>query len=98
LANVTGGKTAGATIDDWERDFAAARSTYRGQRAWRIMLAVRKVYGVMAHGTWKQRVSLLWWIPGFLLGRSSGLEEYDLKFPDPTSYVNRNPDEKRGSE
>jgi hypothetical protein len=96
LANVTGGKTAGATIDEWERDFAAARSTYRGQRAWRMMLAVRKVYDVLARGTWKQRVSLLWWIPGFLLGRSSGLEEYDLKFPDPAAYLDRSSCNKRG--
>ena len=97
--NTTGGKTAGVTtqaIDAWERDFAGAVSTYRGQRAWRIMLAVRKVYDVMARGTWKQRVSLLWWIPGFLLGRSSGLEEYDLKFPEPAVYFKRKPDSKGG--
>ena len=60
--------------------------------------AVRKVYDVLARGTWKQRVSLLWWIPGFLLGRSSGLEEYELKFPDPAEYVDRSSDNKRGSE
>jgi hypothetical protein len=85
-------------IGEWERDFAGALSTYRRQRAWKIMLAVRKVYDVLARGTWKQRASLLWWIPGFLLGRTSGLEEYDLKFPDPTMYVNRNSGDKRGSE
>jgi hypothetical protein len=73
-------------IDAWERDFAAAMSTYRGQRAWKIMLAVRRVYDILTRGTWKHRVSLLWWIPGFLLGRSSGLTEYDLKFPDPAVY------------
>jgi hypothetical protein len=73
-------------IDAWERDFAGAVSTYRGQRAWKIMLAVRKVYDVLARGTWKQRASLLVWIPGFLLGRSSGLDEYDLKFPEPAGY------------
>lgn len=85
-------------IDAWERDFAGAVSTYRGQRAWRIMLAVRKVYDVLARGTWKQRVSLLWWIPGFLLGRSSGLEEYELKFPEPAEYLDRRPGNKRGGE
>jgi hypothetical protein len=89
---------APAPIIEWERDFAGALSTYRGQRAWKIMLAVRKVYDVLARGTWKQRASLLWWILGFLLGRTSGLEEYDLKFPDPTMYVNRNSGDKRGSE
>jgi hypothetical protein len=102
FGNITGGETAGATtaaaIDAWERDFACAVSTYRGQRAWRIMLAVRKVYDVLARGTWKQRVSLLWWIPGFLLGRSSGLEEYDLTFPEPAEYLKWNSGDTRGSE
>ena len=77
-------------IDAWERDFAGALSTYRGQRAWRVMLAIRKVYAVLARGTWKQRAALLGWIPGFLLGRSAGLEEYDLQFPDPVAYLDRN--------
>ena len=75
---------------DWERDFSGALSTYRGQRAWRVMLAVRRVYDVLARGTWKQRVALVWWVPGFLLGRGSGLEEYELKFPEPAGYVDRN--------
>ena len=79
-------------IEAWERDFSAAVSTYRGQRAWKVMLAVRKVYDVLARGTWKQRASLLVWIPGFLLGRTSGLDEYDLKFPDPRPYVSRKSD------
>jgi hypothetical protein len=74
-------------IEAWERDFAEAMSAYRGQRAWRVMLAVRKVYDVLVRGTWKQRLSLLWWIPGFLLGRASGLEEYDLKIPGPAEYA-----------
>jgi hypothetical protein len=85
-------------LEAWERDFAGAVSTYRGQRAWKIMLAVRKVYDVLARGTWKQRVSLVWWIPGFLLGRSSGLEEYDLTFPEPAEYLKWNSGDTRGSE
>lgn len=62
------------------------------------MLAVRKVYDVLARGTWKQRMSLLWWIPGFLLGRSSGLEEYDLTFPDPAAYFKRTPGNASGAQ
>ena len=90
------GNSLASEIEAWERDFAAAVSTYRGQRAWRVMLAVRKVYDLLARGTWKQRASLLWWTPGFLLGRSSGLEEYDLKFPEPAEYFERRSDSKRG--
>ncbi len=79
---------AAAQICAWHRDFVNALATYRGQRAWKVMLAVRKVYDVLARGNWKQRLSLLGWIPAFLLGRSSGLEEYELQFPDPAAYLN----------
>ncbi len=78
---------ADPALETWKRDFATALSTYQSQRAWRVMLAVRKVYDVLLRGTWKQRLALLGWIPGFLLGRSSGLEEYELQFPDPGVYV-----------
>jgi hypothetical protein len=81
---------AAQPMQGWERDFHAALSTYQGQRAWRVMLAVRKIYDVLARGTWKQRASLLVWIPGFLLGRgAAGLEDYELKFPDPGEYRKR---------
>jgi len=66
----------------WERNFQSALSTYRSQRAWRVMLAVRKIYDVAARGTWKQRISLLWWIPAALLGSPSRLDDYELRFPD----------------
>jgi hypothetical protein len=72
-----------ASIDAWERDFHAALATYRGQRAWSVMLAMRKVYDVLARGTWKQRIALLGWIPRFLLGRATDLKKYDLHLPDP---------------
>ena len=62
------------------------------------MLAVRKIYDVLARGAWKQRVALPGWIAGFLLGRSSGLEEYELKFPDPGTYLKRNPGNGSGAE
>jgi cephalosporin hydroxylase len=85
-------------IDAWKRDFTGAVSTYRGQRAWKAMLAICKVYDVLARGTWKQRAALLGWIPGFLLGRSSGLEEYDLKFPDPAVYLDRKANDAHSSQ
>jgi hypothetical protein len=68
-------------LPEWERDFAAALAVYRGQRAWRVMLAVRKIYDVMLRGSWGQRVGLL--LPGGL----SGLDEYELEFPRPEKYV-----------
>lgn len=66
----------------WRRDFQSTLATYRSQRAWRVMLAVRKIYDIAARGTWGQRLSLIWWIPSALLGKASGLDDYELRFPD----------------
>lgn len=70
----------------WERDFTGALELYRGQRAWKLMLAARKAYSLLIRGSWRQRAA-------FLLGRSSKLEEYDLEFPKPAAYLRRNPDD-----
>ncbi|HYW45902.1 MAG TPA: hypothetical protein VE959_23765, partial [Bryobacteraceae bacterium] len=78
-----------AALDAWQRDFAAALATYRSQRAWQIMLAVRKIYAVLLRGTWRQRAALLTWLPRALRGLPSGLDEYDLEFPQPASYLKR---------
>jgi hypothetical protein len=74
-------------IEAWQRDFNSAIATYRGQRAWRVMLVVRRSYDVLARGSWRQRGALLWWIPASLLGRASGLDDYELKFPAPEDYL-----------
>ena len=68
-------------VDAWQRDFAAALAAYRSQRAWQIMLAVRKIYDELLRGGWRRRAALLAWLPRALLGRPSGLDEYDLEFP-----------------
>ena len=51
------------------------------------MLAVRKLYDVLLRGSWRQRAALIAWFPRALLGRPSGLDRYDLQFPDPKSYL-----------
>ena len=86
-ADVVTAKSVGMSADAADTSVCAtstfedALAAYRQQRAWKVMLAVRKVYATMARGTWRQRAGLVWWIPGFLLGRAPGLEEYELKFP-----------------
>jgi hypothetical protein len=72
---------APSRLPEWERDFAAALAVYRGQRAWRVMLAVRKLYDVMLRGSWAERVGLL--LPGGL----TGLDKYEPEFPRPEKYV-----------
>ena len=69
------------SLRDWQRDFDTALALYRRQRAWRVMLAVRKLYHVLLRGSWKQRLSLL--RPGSL----SDLGKYELEFPRPEEYV-----------
>jgi hypothetical protein len=82
-------ETQRVALEAWQRDFTSALATYRSQRAWRVMLAVRKVYNVLARGSWAQRLALLWWIPASLLGRPSGLDAYELNFPAPKDYLTR---------
>ena len=78
-----------AAIAAWQRDFDSALAAYRNQRAWQIMLAIRKIYAVLLRGTWRQRAALLAWFPRALSGRPSGLDEYDLDFPRPSSYLQK---------
>jgi len=82
LAEVVGQALPPAHHTADSSDFQSTLDTYRSQRAWKVMLAVRKVYDVAARGTWGQRLSLIWWIPSALLGKASGLDDYELRFPD----------------
>ncbi len=79
-------------VREWERDFAGALAAYRAQRAWQVMLAFRKAYDLLARGGWKKRAAFLRWMPGLLLGRPSGLGEYDLQFPEPKAYLEKSRD------
>ncbi|MGH9722332.1 MAG: polysaccharide pyruvyl transferase family protein [Bryobacteraceae bacterium] len=54
---------------------------YRSQRAWRVMLVVRKAYTLLATRGWRGRIQFLMWLPGLLMGRAGDLSEYELRFP-----------------
>jgi glycosyltransferase involved in cell wall biosynthesis len=60
--------------------FEKQLSGYRSQRAWRVMLALRKAYALLA----RRRVpDLLRWAAGGF----RGLDEFELRFPEILSFV-----------
>jgi polysaccharide pyruvyl transferase CsaB len=58
------------------------RIKHRNQRAWQVMLVVRKGYTLAFQRGWKGRLHFLFWLPGLLIGRTGDLSEYDLRWED----------------
>jgi polysaccharide pyruvyl transferase CsaB len=58
------------------------RIKHRNQRAWQVMLVVRKGYTLAFLRGWKGRLQFLFWLPGLLIGRTGDLSEYDLRWED----------------
>ncbi len=56
---------------------------YRGQRAWKVMLLIRKGYTLFRCSKW----GFLGWALGLPFGRAGSLREYELPFPDIRAYV-----------
>ena len=71
-------------LESYRRELEAQLDTYRGQRAWRVMLWLRKASAVRAEGGVKR---LLGWLLSTASGNSAGLEEQELRFPDVEDYV-----------
>ncbi len=79
----------------FQRDCAVAASTYRGkladdlalyrsQRAWKIMVFIRKAYALLSRGS---KVAFLKWTLGFPLLRAGSMKEHEPEFPDIKSYL-----------
>ena len=71
-------------LESYRREFEAQLTTYRGQRAWRAMLWLRKAYAVRAEGGVR---GLLGWLVSAGSGAPSGVEDEELRFPDAGDYV-----------
>ena len=71
-------------LESYRRELEAQLATYRGQRAWRAMLWLRKAYAVRAEGGVK---GLLGWLVSTGSGAPSGVEDQELRFPDAGDYV-----------
>ena len=59
-------------LKEFQGEFEKQLSVYRSQRAWRMMLAIRKAYTVLARGN---------------LDLSGGLDKFELTFPSVLSHV-----------
>jgi GT2 family glycosyltransferase/glycosyltransferase involved in cell wall biosynthesis/SAM-dependent methyltransferase len=53
---------------------------YRAQRAWKIMLAIRRAYTLVVRGGWSG-----WW--RLVFGPREPLDDYELAFPKPEEYL-----------
>jgi len=62
--------------------FAGELQRYRTQRAWAVMLAVRKAYTLAARGGWRGKLQLAKWLAGLPFTGVGPLGSYDLTFPD----------------
>lgn len=67
--------------------WAQELETCQRQRAWRVMLLVRKVYTLAVRRGWKGWLELLVLALRALSGKELGLEEYELAFPDIWSFT-----------
>jgi len=73
----------------YTKDLSQRLKDYRSQRAWSIMLAIRKGYVMAFRSGFRGKMRFMRWLPGALIGRPGELESQELKFPgfDPGSSL-----------
>ena len=76
-----------AAVRAYDSKLTSELAVYRNQRAWKLMLACRKVYSLGGRGGWRGRWRLLRWALRGLFEGSFDLEAQDLQFPDLASYL-----------
>jgi GT2 family glycosyltransferase/polysaccharide pyruvyl transferase WcaK-like protein/glycosyltransferase involved in cell wall biosynthesis len=80
-----------AGLDRFRALYEQQLAVYHSQRAWQVMLVVRKAYALLHE---RGLGAFLRWAIGLPFLRWGRLEEYDLKFPDIAGYI---PDSFRAS-
>ena len=81
------GGMALAALSQFDAAHADFLNTLRSQRAWRVMLMIRKTYTLWKKGTWKSKLDLLKVPLEALLDRPEGLAPYDVVFPSVWDYL-----------
>jgi len=61
-------------------------SRYRSERAWMVMLTIRKAYTMLFLRGARGKFDLLKWLIALPFSGAKGLEDYDLRFPDLSLY------------
>jgi GT2 family glycosyltransferase/glycosyltransferase involved in cell wall biosynthesis len=76
-----------AAAEAYDARLESDLNRYRSQRAWKVMLAVRKAYALAVRGGFRGWFRLLGWAFGGLVGRPLDLESEDLRFPSVAEYL-----------
>jgi len=71
-------------MDRFAAAFQSSLAAYRTQRAWTVMLVIRKGYTLFFR---RSKLAFLRWAAGLLFGRAGRLDEYELTFPEPGRYI-----------
>jgi GT2 family glycosyltransferase/glycosyltransferase involved in cell wall biosynthesis/SAM-dependent methyltransferase len=74
------------SIEAYRTQFEQELLTYRSQRAWKIMLAVRKAYDVLVRRGSSGSAGILKWLMSGPMAEAA-LQEQELRFPDIRQYV-----------
>ena len=69
-------------IEAFRARFWLSLIAYRNQRAWQVMLLLRKAYSLLLRRGFKGRGEFVRWILTLPWKKDWGLAEYDLEFPD----------------
>lgn len=62
--------------------FADDLKAYRSQRAWTVMLAIRKAYTLLVRGGWRGKLDFAGWLLKLPFAGPGPLESQELPFPD----------------
>ncbi len=73
-----------AEIDRFRANFETEMNAQRSQKAWQLMLLMRKAYTLFARGS---KLAFLGWAARAATGRWGSLQEFEPRFPDIASYI-----------
>ncbi len=60
---------------------------YHAERAWQLMLCLRKAYTLLVRNGWAGYVEFFRWIASIPFARDLGLATYDVRLPDVIDYI-----------
>jgi len=80
-------KTLSTGIEHYQAALEDALSRYREQRAWRLMIAVRKAYDLWTRRGWKGKLRAVPMLLSAPFQKSGAFEDQEIRLPSIRSYV-----------
>ena len=74
-------------VQDYQARFEQQLATYRAERAWRVMLAIRKAYTLLVRRLRGGIPSFCGWAVTSLMGGNPELEDYEPSLPAIANFV-----------